>query len=189
MNQERIGTRDAIPGPMRRAGRADNRRMMPMPRSFLAAALLAGLALLTACGGGGDTQEPPVTPQPPATWSAARQRWIAAEPVGYRYTLARICFCPPESPVTVTVRRGAITEAVESDTGTPLAAERRAALPTITGLYDLGDDAWRRGAASVQFEADATHGHLVSLWIDQDAQMVDEELGYRVSDYAVEVVR
>jgi len=75
------------------------------------------LALLaTAASGCGGNDE-----RPPAEYVAAKQRWSAAAHTDYHFTLTRVCFCLPESPIEVQVRHGAIASGRYADSGASLA--------------------------------------------------------------------
>jgi hypothetical protein len=147
------------------------------------AALLA-VPLLTGCGGGSD--DPPLPdPVVPLSFSAARQVWTLLALPAYRFTLATVCFCVPESDIEVTVRDGQVTSAVHTDTRAPVSPARLLTLPTLTVLFDIGADAYARNAAQVTFTPNTRYGFLESIFIDYDVQMADEERGYRVSGFTV----
>jgi hypothetical protein len=148
--------------------------------------LLSGLlaaSLLTGCGGG--TEPLVVEPLAPLTFSAARQMWTLLALPAYRFTLATVCFCIPESAIEITVRDGKVSSAVYVDTRASVSPERLLALPTLTVLFDIGDDAYSRNAAQVKFTPNTRYGFLESIYIDYDLQMADEERGYQVSGFAV----
>jgi hypothetical protein len=152
-------------------------------RQHLVASLLV-TSFLTACGGG---DEPLVVapPSAPLTFSAARQVWTLLALPAYRFTLATVCFCVPESAIEVTVRDGKVSSAVHVDTRAPVSPERLLTLPTLTVLFDIGDDAYARNAAQVRFTPNSRYGFLESIYIDYDVQMADEERGYQVSGFTV----
>ncbi|WP_293995312.1 DUF6174 domain-containing protein [Sphaerotilus sp.] len=148
----------------------------------LVASLLAA-NLLSGCGGG----EAPLVVEPlaPHTFSVARQAWTSLALPAYRFTLATACFCITESEIEVTVRDGKVSSAVYVDTRTSVSPERLLALPTLTVLFDIGNDAYARHAAEVRFAPNARYGFLESIYIDYDVQMADEERGYQVSGFTV----
>lgn len=107
----------------------------------------------------------------------ARARWADAAPAAYRLTLHRSCFCPPEyrGPFEVTVRAGEV-ETVRYE-GQVVDAERGL---SVEDLFELIDDAYARGAERVDVELDPEWGYPARLYIDYEAQMADEEVGYEV---------
>ena len=111
---------------------------------------------------------------------AARQRWEAADLGAYRLTLRRVCFCPSPDytgPFEVTVA-GAEVQSVRLN-GAAVDAERGM---SVEALFDLIDQAYERGAASVTVAYDPDLGYPTSIGIDYDVRMADEEIGYRVSE-------
>lgn len=150
--------------------------------------LLTGLlvaSLLAGCGGGSGDDPLPVVPNAPPTFLAARQLWTLMALPAYRFTLATVCFCIPESAIEVTVRDGQVSSAVYVDTRAPVSPARLLALPTLTVLFDLGADAYNRNAARVTFTPNTRYGFLESIDIDYSVQIADEEIGYRVSGFTV----
>lgn len=107
----------------------------------------------------------------------AREQWAAAGPAAYQLTLHRSCFCPPEyrGPFMVTVRDGDV-ETVRYEGQTVDAARGM----SVESLFDLIEDAYARGAERVDAEFDPTWGYPTRLYIDYEAQMADEEIGYEV---------
>lgn len=109
----------------------------------------------------------------------ARARWEAAGYDAYQMTLQRSCFCPEDyrGPFDVTVRSGEI-ESIRFN-GAEMDAERGM---TVEGLFDLLEEAYARGAQTVSVEYDADTGIPTELYIDYDARIADEEVGYTVRD-------
>lgn len=112
-----------------------------------------------------------------------RALWDEKGPASYQYTLRWSCFCGPDftDPMRITVRDGAITSAVDVETGMPVDPATRRPL-TIEGLFDVIEDAYRKNAAKVDVTYDPTDGHPVSANIDYDQRVIDEELGFRTED-------
>lgn len=150
---------------------------------------LVALVLLAASGCA--TTEPPAAPGPsvaeggtpavrPDTLDDAKARWEAAGLADYRFTLRRMCFCPSPDytgPFEVTVRGGTI-EAVRLD-GAPVDAARAL---TVDDLFALIEEAYEREAETVRLTFDPETGAPTDLYIDYEAMMADEEIGYTVTD-------
>jgi Family of unknown function (DUF6174) len=162
-----------------------------MTRLVLASAAAAISVLLTGCGGDGTdvaSDPPPSTTEATPTGSPTAT-YPPFEPEDYTYTLVLACFCAGGgTPIDVTVRDGEVVDAVYDgdgrgvEAGTP--ADRFMWL-TITDVIDAANDATAAGAASVQVEWPAGQDHPTSVYVDQDTNMVDEEIGYHVSHVVV----
>ena len=161
----------------------------PTPR-FRAAALVLLTAALTGCPAPAEVdpldgaEVGPVISAPAASRSpeldAARERWQAAGLDDYQMTLRRVCFCPAPDytgPFGVTVRDGELAAVTLG--GDRVDDERG---ETVDGLFDLIEDAYLRRAETVAVEFDPELGYPTNLSIDYSLQMVDEEIGYLVSD-------
>lgn len=121
---------------------------------------------------------------------AAEQRWEANQPLRYRMTGQRDCFCPEEwrGPVVLEVvraQRGSgmeeIRRATYASSGAELSAEIREVFHPVQGLFTLLRQAIVQNAYSIEAEFDATLGYPKRIWIDYNAQMADEETGYTVT--------
>ena len=151
-------------------------RMNALRRTLLAG-LLALLPTLASCGGGASGSLSAVT-----DLEAARQRWAQLGWSQYRYTLQTGCFCLPEGPLQITVQGGVVVSAIDIGTlgGQPVSAQRLAQLLTIDGFLDLVGRA-QRDAASVNVSFDPALGYPATLSIDWVAQVIDDEVSYRIS--------
>ena len=109
----------------------------------------------------------------------ARAKWADAGFEAYEMTITRTCFCPPEwrGPYTVTVEEGAVTSFVIEDH--PIAQGEP---PTVEGLFELLETAYTEGAARVDVTYHEDWGYPVSLYIDKEEMMADEEIGYEVAE-------
>ena len=134
---------------------------------------------LAACGDG--TATDPGTSNPDL--AAARQRWADAGMVSYQYTLRTLCFCFPESPITITVKGGAVESAIYADTGAPTTPQRLATVPTMDRLFGVIEEAYSRNAAKVSVRYHPTLGYPEEIAIDYYAQGADDEIGYFVSGF------
>lgn len=155
--------------------------------SFLTTLLLGALAstLLTACASPRPVEVLGVSALPerettPEELAEARARWQAAGPSHYRFVYEVSCFCPEDArgPFTITVRDGAVQEVLFQ--GRPLdPADPRH--PTVDGLFAMLGEAFDEDAELVRVAYDATLGYPVSAYVDYQARMADEELGFTVS--------
>jgi len=122
---------------------------------------------------------------PPANLSAedelamARALWADAAMDTYEMTITRSCFCPPEwqGPYTVTVEEGAVTSFVIENQSVAQGEP-----PTVEGLFELLETAYTEGAARVDVTYHEDWGYPVSLYIDKEEMMADEEIGYEISE-------
>ena len=148
-------------------------------RHLIRAALVAlVLPLVGACDGGSSALGPEG-----GDLALARQRWAATRPAAYAITVRVSCFC-------MEAGRAAVHEV----RGTQLVARRDAAtgeaLPIMPALAITVDDLFARidaaqtsGAQVVRARYDPTRGHPVELYIDQSAQLADDEYDVTVSDF------
>jgi hypothetical protein len=117
-----------------------------------------------------------------ADLQAARRRWAATRPEAYEMTVARACYCREETtaPVVVTVRGGVISGQRYAATGAPVATGNSQAYPDVDGLFTVVEDALRRHADHVSVTYDRQRGFPVSIRIDYETHMADEERAYVV---------
>lgn len=109
----------------------------------------------------------------------ARAKWADANFEAYEMTITRSCFCPPEwrGPYTTIVEDGVVTSFVIEDL--PIAQGEP---PTVEGLFELLETAYAEGAARVEATYHEDWGYPLSLYIDTDERMADEEIGYEISE-------
>lgn len=149
---------------------------MPSPRSLfvLTLLLMAGCAPTATPDPG---TEPAAEPNAPATsaegpeaLAEARARWADAGLSAYRYQIEYACFCPPEAmgPFTVTVRGGVVEPSGQT-------APPGGALPTVEDLFARIEGAFAEGADAVDVTYDAARGYPLSIYIDYEQLMADEE--------------
>jgi hypothetical protein len=95
----------------------------------------------------------------------------------YSYVLTRGCFCTPEyrEPTTVTIRGGRVVSAVSVSTGEPRNLDW---YESIDGLFDSLQAAIDDDAARIQAEYDPARGYPISVYIDLDERLADEEISY-----------
>lgn len=159
-----------------------------MLRLALLATLLAGVLLslpLYGCTSPravttGDTGAP-AADTTRAALDAARARWQAAGLDDYRFVYEVSCFCPEDfrGPFTLTVRDGAVTEAVFQ--GRPM-DPTDARFKTVAALLEVVGAAFDRGAASVRVTYDEAFGYPVAASIDYEARAADDEMTFWVRD-------
>lgn len=156
-------------------------------RTALVAAV-AATVVLSACGSSsGDTAiDPGTEPSAQPTTQPTVGTYPSYEPTDYAYTLRVSCFCADANvPIRVHVAGGEVTSAVYArdgrghDRGDPADDFRRL---TINDVIDAANDT---DAYSVQVEWPAAQDHPDSVYVDQDEHMIDEEVGYAVSDVVV----
>lgn len=137
--------------------------------------LMATLGALSAC----DSTSPQAS-----DLAQSRQRWALSNIRSYDYTAARSCFCAPAAlrPVTVTVTNGAVTQRAYADTGDPVPSTATE-FTTVEGLFDIIQAAITRHAAVVDVSYDPQRGVPLSIWIDTNLQVADDEVSYGVGAF------
>lgn len=156
-------------------------------RTVFAAAAVAATVVLSACGSSGDTAVDPGTePSAPPITQPTVGTYPSYGPTDYTYTLRVTCFCPDAGvPIRVHVVAGEVSTAVYAadgrghDRGDDADEFRRL---TINDVIDAANDTH---AYSVEVTWPAGQDHPDSVYVDQDNQMIDEEVGYAISDVAV----
>jgi Family of unknown function (DUF6174) len=142
------------------------------------AALVPAAASLVACGGPTTPIDGPTADDRAATRAAfdsARRRWDAVGIESYRYRYRRLCFCAPPvtEPVRITVRAGSVAEVVFAGSGEPAAS--LSDYPTIDGIFALIGEALETEAYEVRVEYDPALGYPVSVYVDRNPMIADEE--------------
>jgi hypothetical protein len=146
--------------------------VLSMQRVLRSLAVLVPLVWAAACAN-------PATPgsssfstpaEPPTDIESAREVWAAADVGAYALRIQTSCFCELQDYRTTVDGSGAVTGGAPEDY-----------LPeTVDDLHALIQDAYDRDAAQVEVTYDLI-GVPVSVYIDSDANMIDEEIGYEVS--------
>ncbi len=151
------------------------RHLVPL---LLGAAVLVagcGTAAESAVDRAGGSPSPVTHPHPTA------MPWPAYDVPDYTYTLRTSCFCADRgSPVVVTVRDGEVTYAVYAHRGWGHAAGDRADDWMRLSINDVIDAANDRHAAQVRVVWPEDQDHPASVWIDHDAGVADDEVGYTI---------
>lgn len=124
---------------------------------------------------------------------ANRQKWDSLGISDYSFTLQRSCFCTPDStrPINIQVRGGSVTSARYADTGELIPDDRQTNKQSIynmnaDGVFNLVQQGIKSGAAQVDAKYDPKYGLPTSIYIDQNLQMADEEVGYTISNFQPE---
>ena len=115
---------------------------------------------------------------------AARRQWRAQALTSYDFRYQNVCFCVTDhtAPVRLEVRNGAISGAVRLDTGQRLGTETFSRYRTVDGIFDLIDQSIDEDAAQVDATYEASRGYPLSVYIDQDQRVADEEIGVQTGD-------
>lgn len=113
---------------------------------------------------------------------AQRRAWEAWRPASYVYEVERLCFCGVEwrGPVRVRVDAGQVVGQEYVDGGESVTSAAAPWFPGVEGLFDILEDALDRDAHQVQVTWDPVSGAPQDFWIDYDANIADEEQGYRI---------
>lgn len=161
-----------------------------MNAAFLRSGLRAGIALLMlaigACSGGGDDDEDTLDRE---AFEAARQKWTAARIEDYQFTLTKDCYCLSSGDTAgagryvIQVRGGVVAQAFDAVTGEYLSDAAARSLPTLSGLFDILDQAHAREADEIEARYEQTLGYPVEVDIDYDERSADDEVEYRVNDF------
>lgn len=112
----------------------------------------------------------------------ARERWRSVGPQDYTYVLERVCFCGIEAtgPARVTVRNAVeVVAVVYVESGEPVPDPFDNWFLSVEGLFDYIGDALDRDPSYVRADYDPRTGLPVDVFIDYEAQIADEEMGFR----------
>jgi hypothetical protein len=158
-------------------------------------AALALLALLNGCGSqeavdGAEHAQDPGTPtrgttptSDPGSALSSGPPWPLYDVEDYTFTLRVHCFCPDAGvPVTITVTDGEVVDAVfakkrsSRPAGAPAPEWRRVTINDVIGAANDTD------AYTVDVRWPAGQDYPTSVWVDRDADTIDEEIGYTIRD-------
>ena len=126
------------------------------------------------------------TPSAPPTASPTAGSYPGFAPEDYTYTLSVGCFCPDAGmPIRITVEDGQVTGAVYHAEGKGVAQGSGRDVPdyrrlTIDDIIDEANAA--TGAHDLQVDWPEGQDHPSRVFIDQSDRIVDEEVGYTISD-------
>ncbi len=154
---------------------------------LLAAAAVAGLA---SCSHRTPTQPEPEVVLSPASsgpvsdslLQASQARWSASRIDSYWYRFRWICYCGIDyvRRVDIHVKSGVVTSVIDAETGKPLTAQEVANYRTIEGLFDFVRGAIDRPADSVNGAFDSNLGIPITMGVDYEAGLADDELGFQI---------
>jgi hypothetical protein len=113
---------------------------------------------------------------------AARALWDTAQSGTYSFTFTRDCFCPEEyrGPFALDIVDGVRTEVRFK--GEPFFGRALEEFETVEDIFDEVVRAIEAGAAAVEAKFDPELGYPVTVWIDWELQMADEEMGYTITE-------
>ncbi|WP_346384311.1 DUF6174 domain-containing protein [Nocardioides sp.] len=135
----------------------------------------------TATDPGGSSSTSPTPTAEPTVGS-----YPAFEPTDYSYSLSVSCFCADAGvPIRVTVEHGDVTAAVYAEGGRGVKQGDPVEKYRWLSINDVIDAANDTGAASVDVTWPDGQDYPSSVYVDQDKNAMDEEVGYQVSDVAV----
>jgi hypothetical protein len=155
--------------------------------------LLVGAAVLVAgCGAAADVTAADTggTPEPSSHTTEephpTAAPWPAYQVDDYTYTLRTLCFCAERGvPVIVTVRDGKPIAAVYAHGGYGHAAGDDAGDWMLMTIDDVIDAANTKHAYQVRVHWPEGQDYPASVWVDQDANTGDEEVGYTIRNVIV----
>lgn len=118
------------------------------------------------------------------TLAAAVAKWEATATPSYRFTLARSCECLYATPLRVTVRNGIVLRAQVIATGDFLLDTELGAVQTVPQIFTILARALDLPAASFFARYDPTWGFPTEASVDGSRQVADDEITFRLSDFA-----
>jgi hypothetical protein len=102
-------------------------------------------------------------------------KWTALGITNYTMTQERLCFCADGQAAIITVRNGAITDAVYASTGQPVPAQSRSAYRTVPELFALVRTTFAKKPATLNVTYDSTLGFPSQVAADISKQTADDE--------------
>ncbi|MCI5142067.1 MAG: hypothetical protein D3909_10170 [Candidatus Electrothrix sp. ATG1] len=107
--------------------------------------------------------------------------WKNANLSNYTYTYKRMCFCPPEEDIVVTVQDGDVLSASYIPSNTPVMPERLDDLMTVEELFQVIQKAITDEVAQLDVTYNSRSGYPERIFIDVHELMADEEMTHMVS--------
>jgi hypothetical protein len=151
-----------------------------MKKNYLLTPLIA--LSLTACQGNSTLPNKPDdnTPVSPLQHQLDKYqaRWQQQNIQNYTYTFQRGCFCPREytRPVKLKINNQHVAQAEFADTGEPLPPNVQGNKQTVTDLFRLIQSAIDKNAFRIIAKYDEQYGYPISINIDYDERIADEEV-------------
>ena len=175
-------------------GGALRQTAMNPTRTLVAA--LASLVLLAGCGSQGqaepNAEDPNTTSSAPSSSPASPSveptvgTYPAYAPQDYDFTVRVSCFCMDAgTPIRIEVRGGEVVKATYAEKGDGHRKGQKAPKFRWVTMADIIKAANDTGAAQVDVTWPAGQDYPSTVYVDQDQNMADEEIGYDVSDVAV----
>lgn len=111
-----------------------------------------------------------------------RSLWEAQRPDHYRYVLRHTCFCAPAAigPVEIEVQGGSVASRRYVESGEPVPEDLAEVFPSVSGLFDVLQEALDTGADEIEVTWDPVLGYPREFFIDYQVNVADEEQGYAV---------
>ena len=111
-----------------------------------------------------------------------RQLWNEQALSSYQYVFNWSCFCLPEytAPVNIKVEGGEWTGISLVHDGVPVIEKDWKRYKTIEELFDIIDEAFLQDAKEITTTYDSDLGYPMSVFIDYDERIADEERGFNV---------
>jgi len=117
----------------------------------------------------------------PSDFELYKNKWESLAVDSYSYTFQISCFCLMEAtlPKNVVVYKNQI---VNVD-GLSYDNEKHGSVLTIDQLFDFIEESEKNNVHLLEVTYHSKKGYPISLYIDQDEMIADEEMGYYVSDF------
>lgn len=144
-------------------------------RCLWRAALVALVAVLSACN--------PFSPlgREKDELEAARRVWRNQGLTSYEFRVEHGCFCVARGAALVRVQDGRPVSVTYVETGAPVTPDPFLPL-TVEGLFDVIGDAIEEEADRVDVSYDSALGYPLTIAIDFDPRIADEEQYYQASN-------
>lgn len=117
-----------------------------------------------------------------------RALWESQEISHYRFELTVACFCifSDRMPLTVEVRDGFVVS-MTGVNGEDVEEFRGflSGFDTMEKLFATIDEAIGMDARTLEVEYDPTYGYPVSIYVDPEELVADDEIGYYVANFQV----
>lgn len=144
------------------------------------------LLVVSACSGSDtsefDVDSPDELSPEQQSLNHNRQRWSQSNVSSYQFVDKRFCYCLPEQDIVVTILNGQVDNAFFTPSGSYLTENRIDQLLTVDDYFDLIQEAIDSQVASLEVTYDAMLGYPLSIYIDRDERLADEEVRYTLSE-------
>ena len=144
---------------------------------------VVGLVLILVAGSGCSVFTDSEPDQLQKDLNQNREAWESLGLQNYQLIQRKTCFCgPPANRFTrLEIRDGELVAATDVETGEPVPEDRRIEFRSVGTLFDLIQDAIDRNAASLIVGYHRELGYPTEVFIDYQANVADEELGYEIT--------